>query len=205
MFSIPSFPSWDALHPLVVHFPIALLLIAPFFVALGLFLPRTKAKHTIFAGFALVVIGIGFLFLTTENGDAAADQVHKTPAVSSLLHQHEELAETTEIAFGTLLALFAALMFGPRLLNRELTVRNFRTGLSVFLLAYIGGVVLLLINTAHAGGRLVHEFVSDCEKHIGISSELETIEARRRCDSFAQEGNWRAAFVINMVGISGET
>lgn len=157
MFSIPSFPSWDALHPLVVHFPIALLLIAPFFVALGLFLPKAKAKHTIFAGFALVVIGTGFLFLTTETGDAAADQVHKSPAVSSLLHEHEELAETTEIAFGMLLALFAALIFGPTLLKRELTIRTFRTGLSVFLLAYIGGA-LLLINTAHAGGRLVHEF-----------------------------------------------
>ena len=157
MFSIPSFPAWDALHPLVVHFPIALLLIAPFFVALGLFLPRTKAKHIILAGFALVVIGTGFLFLTTETGDAAADQVHKSPAVSSLLHEHEELAETTEIAFGTLLALFAALLFGPTLLKKELTIRMFRIGLSVFLLAYISGA-LLLVNTAHAGGRLVHEF-----------------------------------------------
>lgn len=149
MFSIPSFPSWDSLHPLVVHFPIALLLIAPFFMALGHFLPRTKAKHTIFAGFALVVIGTGFLFLTTETGDAAADQVQKTPAIRSLLHQHEELAETTEIAFGSLLAPFAALMFGPRLLNRELTIRTFRTGLAVLLLAYIGAA-LLLVNTAHA-------------------------------------------------------
>lgn len=157
MFSIPSFPPWDALHPLVVHFPIALLLIAPLFVALGLFLPKAKAKHTIFAGFALVVIGTAFLFVTTETGDAAADQVHKSPVVSSLLHEHEELAETTEIAFGTLLALLAALIFGPRLLKRELTIRTSRIGLSVFLLAYIGGA-LLLVNTAHAGGRLVHEF-----------------------------------------------
>lgn len=160
MFSIPSFPSWDALHPLVVHFPIALLLIAPFFVAVSLFLPRAKAKHTTFAGFTLLVIGTGFLFLTTETGDAAGDrvdQVHKTPEISSLLHQHEELAETTEVAFGTLLALFATLLFGPRLLKRELTIRTFRTGLLVFLLAYMGSS-LLLVNTAHAGGRLVHEF-----------------------------------------------
>lgn len=88
-------------------------------MAVGLFLPRTKAKHTILAGFALVVIGTGFLFLTTEAGDAAADQVHKSPAVSSPLHEHEELAETTEIAFGTLFALFAALMFGPTLLKKN--------------------------------------------------------------------------------------
>jgi hypothetical protein len=93
-------------------------------VAVGLFLPRTKAKHTILAGFALVVIGTGFLFLTTEAGDAAADQVHKSPAVSSPLHEHEELAETTEIAFGTLFALFAALMFGPTLLKKELTIQS---------------------------------------------------------------------------------
>ncbi len=34
--SFPPFPSWDGLHPLIVHFPIALLLVAPLFVVLGL-------------------------------------------------------------------------------------------------------------------------------------------------------------------------
>ncbi len=37
---LPSLPGWDGLHPLVVHFPIALLLVAPVFVVLGLVLPR---------------------------------------------------------------------------------------------------------------------------------------------------------------------
>jgi uncharacterized membrane protein len=156
MFSIPPLPPWSALHPLVVHFPIVLLLIAPFFLALALFLPRVKAKHAVFTGFALVVIGTGFLFLTVETGDAAAEAVAKTPEIKSVLHDHEELAETTQVVFGTLTFLLAALLFGPRLFKREIKIRSFRTVLSIFLLAYVGGA-LVLANTAHAGGRLVPE------------------------------------------------
>ena len=36
MIQLPPIPGWYELHPLVVHFPIALLLIAPLFVLLGL-------------------------------------------------------------------------------------------------------------------------------------------------------------------------
>ena len=35
MIEFPPIPSWDGLHPLIVHFPIALLLVAPLLVVLG--------------------------------------------------------------------------------------------------------------------------------------------------------------------------
>ena len=35
MLQFPAIPSWDALHPLIIHFPIALLLIAPIFIIVG--------------------------------------------------------------------------------------------------------------------------------------------------------------------------
>ena len=40
----PPVPSWDAMHPMVVHFPIALLLVAPLFVvmAAGACVARTR-------------------------------------------------------------------------------------------------------------------------------------------------------------------
>ena len=112
--------------------------------------------HVVLTGFALVVIGTGFLFLTVETGDVAAEHVVKTPEIQSVLHDHEELAETTQVVFGTLTFLLAALLFGPRLLKREVTIQSFRVAILVFLFAYIGGI-LSLVNTAHAGGRLVHE------------------------------------------------
>ena len=35
MIQFPTIPSWDALHPLVIHFPIALLLVVPFLIVVG--------------------------------------------------------------------------------------------------------------------------------------------------------------------------
>lgn len=36
MLTFPPLPSWQAIHPLVVHFPSALPLIAPLFIETGL-------------------------------------------------------------------------------------------------------------------------------------------------------------------------
>jgi uncharacterized membrane protein len=35
-------PGWNALHPLVIHFPIVLLLIAPLFIVASFFLSKEK-------------------------------------------------------------------------------------------------------------------------------------------------------------------
>jgi uncharacterized membrane protein len=35
MLTLPPLPTWQAIHPLIVHFPIALLLVAPLFIVIG--------------------------------------------------------------------------------------------------------------------------------------------------------------------------
>lgn len=157
MFGIPPLPPWSALHPLVVHFPIALLLVAPLFAASALALPRRKAYGAAVVAFILVLLGTVSLFVAVETGEATAEQVTKTPEIKALLHDHEELAETSEAIFGSLAVLFGGLLLGPKLFHKELTARTFRTAMSILLIAYLGGI-LSLVNTAHAGGRLVHEF-----------------------------------------------
>ncbi|HEY7307546.1 MAG TPA: DUF2231 domain-containing protein [Bryobacteraceae bacterium] len=138
MFTIPPLPTWDALHPLIVHFPIALLLVAPLFLVAAIALPRNKAKHAILGGFVLLLLGTGSLVLAVETGEATAEQVNKTPQIQSVLHDHEELAETTEAIFGASTVLFAALLFGPRLFRKEMTIRTFRVALSILLAVYSG-------------------------------------------------------------------
>jgi len=53
MFMFPPIPSWDAMHPLIVHFPIALLLVTPLLVIFGIVLPK-QARGLFIA--ALVVM-----------------------------------------------------------------------------------------------------------------------------------------------------
>ena len=52
----PPIPSWDGLHPLIIHFPIALLLVAPILVLLGLISPN---RGRAFLGAALILMVLG--------------------------------------------------------------------------------------------------------------------------------------------------
>jgi hypothetical protein len=56
-----------------------------------------------------------------------------------------------------LTVIFATILFMPRLLKRETTMAVARILPLAFLLFYAAGTVVL-VNTAHNGGRLVHEF-----------------------------------------------
>jgi uncharacterized membrane protein len=153
---LPPIPSWDGLHPLVVHFPIALLLVAPVFVILGL----VFRKH--WSGFAvtalvLMVLGTIGAFIAVATGEAGASLVERTEAISEVLEQHEDLAETTRTVFAVLTIIFAAILIVPVALRSALKP-GVNIGLNAaFLVLYAFGA-LLLANAAHEGGRLVHEY-----------------------------------------------
>ena len=44
MIEFPPIPSWDGLHPLIIHFPIVLLLVAPVLVLIGALLAPEKGR-----------------------------------------------------------------------------------------------------------------------------------------------------------------
>jgi hypothetical protein len=99
---------------------------------------------------AALVLGTGSLILTVETGEATAERVTKTPEIKTVLHEHEEMAEATEVIFGAMIVLFAGLLFGPKLFREEVTTSGFRTALSIFLLLYIAGTISL-VKASHAG------------------------------------------------------
>ncbi len=156
MIEFPPIPSWDALHPLIIHFPIGLLLVAPVLIVLGLFMKKSGRS---FAMAALVVMALGTAstFIAVSTGEAAGELAERTPAVSKVLEHHEELAETTRVIFSILTVVFAVILFGPRLLRKELDRVPSAVLTLVFLLLYLAGSVVLT-NTAHNGGLLVHEY-----------------------------------------------
>lgn len=157
MIQLPPAPSWDGLHPLIIHFPIALLLIAPLFVLIGAALVPAKGRAFHLAALILMVLGTASVFVAVESGEAAGKLAERTPEINAVLEQHSGLAETTSYAFAALTLGFALLLGGARLLRRHESRLVTTVIPLVFLVAYCAGV-LLLVNTAHNGGRLVHEF-----------------------------------------------
>ena len=156
MLNLPLLPAWNGLHPLIVHFPIALLLVAPLFVILGIVISPLKGRPFLVSALVLMALGTVSIFVAVETGEAASELVSSTSAIRTGLRQHQDLAETTQVLFALLTLVFAALLYGPRLLRQELGRQVSVALLAAYLLLYATGG-LFLVNTAHRGARLVHE------------------------------------------------
>lgn len=153
---MPPIPGWSGLHPLIIHFPVALLFVAPLFVVAAAFWRRHRESWSLGA-LALMAIGTFSLFLAVATGEAAGQLVERTPQITASLERHESLAETGRVVFSLLTLAFATLVLVPIVLKREPAPWMRQTLTAIFLLAYAGGIGQLTM-VAHEGGRLVHEF-----------------------------------------------
>lgn len=162
MFSLPPLPPEEGLHVIAVHFPIALLLVAPLFVLLGL-LPKIGRGFAL-AALVLMVLGTVAAYVAVETGEEAAKLADRSiPGMAPVLERHQEMAETVRVLFTILTALYAVILFGPpglrktKLLKKALPAAVPLAAQIVFLIAYLVCAVVVA-NTGHLGGRLVHEF-----------------------------------------------
>ena len=153
---LPPTPPWDGLHPLVIHFPIALLLVAPLFVALGAIFTPGRWGFPL-AALLLMALGTIAAYVAVSTGEATAQYVERSEAIDPVLHAHQRFAEQTRTAFSVLTLVYAGVLFIPLLLKKELGRRPALALNGIFLAAYMGAS-LLVVNTGHLGGRLVHEF-----------------------------------------------
>ncbi len=152
----PPIPSWDGLHPIIVHFPIGLLLIVPVIILIGIFMPK-NGRSFLVSAFILMLIGTIATFIAVSTGEAAGELAEQINNVEAVLEEHEELAETTRTVFAVLTGIFGVIVFAPMLFKKELT-RMITIPLNLAFLLFYGSGAVLLMNTAHQGGRLVHEF-----------------------------------------------
>jgi len=97
------------------------------------------------------------LFIAASTGHAAADLVERGGPVDAVLEAHEELGSEARMVFAGLSVILIGMHFAPKVLRQEEN-RLFTTFLPMAFLALYSVGVLFLLNTAHAGGRLVHEF-----------------------------------------------
>lgn len=170
MFSIPPIPDWQSLHPAIVHFPIALLLVAPLFLLIGIIRGTERGRPYLIAALLLMLFGTAGAWLAVATGNAASELVERNGQLQAVVEQHEDLAEKSRDAFTVLTVLFAAFLFGPRLLQRSLTPAALILLPIVFLVVY-AGAALLLANTAHQGGKLVHELGSSAGTVVSLDVE----------------------------------
>ncbi len=157
MLQFPPWPTWDSLHPLIIHFPIALLLLSPLFILIGAVPASPKGRPYTIAGLLILLLGTGTLFIAASTGHAASELAERGGPVVAVLEIHEHMASEAQMIFAGLSVILLGIFLVPRILHRG-DNRLFSTTLPLaFLVLYAAGA-LFLVNTAHAGGRLVHEF-----------------------------------------------
>lgn len=157
MLQLPPIPNWESFHPLIVHFPIVLLLLAPLFILFSAIVRPHKGRPYMIIALAILVIGTGTLYLAAETGESAAEIAELDASSHAMLQTHQQLASETRIVFTVLAALLVMLVALGRIL-RVPPVRTYTTAVPLaFLVLYSTGI-LFMVNTSHAGGRLVHEF-----------------------------------------------
>jgi uncharacterized membrane protein len=152
---LPAWPGWDGLHPFVVHFPIALLMFAPVFVLLAM-LARRQPNGFGMSALLLLVAGTAGIVLAIETGEAAGELADHTPAINAVMSKHVALAERARSVFVVLTLAYALLLLAPRWVKALTRPGVALASHAVFLALLLAGC-LLIINTSHAGGRLVHE------------------------------------------------
>jgi len=154
MFS--GLPPWAGMHPLLVHFPIALLFITPLFLFMAVLLGRRNHGWALQALFLLLLGTVG-IFAAAASGEAAGKLVERTPEIDAVLERHEHLAEAARGVFSGLTLGFAALVLVPIALKRELP-RWVHVSCHVLFMGFFLGALGFLVQIAHQGGRLVHQF-----------------------------------------------
>jgi uncharacterized membrane protein len=151
--------STEHLHPLMVHFPVALLLTAPLLIIVALVVRGGSGRAFALSALILLALGTAGAWAAVATGEAAEDAAHLTAPAKTVLERHEDLAQATAVTFTFLSALLAAVVLTPVLVRRLDKPAWVRAALAVVLLAVVGGD-LLVAKAAHEGGRLVHEFGS---------------------------------------------
>lgn len=146
-------PPLSGMHVLVVHFPIALLFVAPMFWVLA-FIWKPKFESLVSFGGILLVLGSAAALLATLSGEAAEDAVKMTSQIHEAIEEHAELGEITRSIFLGLAGLFVLSLVLKRMVQGFQVW--FKPVVGLLLVGHLVGLGFLA-KAAHEGGKLVHQ------------------------------------------------
>jgi uncharacterized membrane protein len=130
-------------HPMLVHFPIALLSASVLFDLLA---QRWRTEEFRTAGFYLLLLGLAGALVSVISGHVAEDAVEHSGVPESVLELHEKLGFATFWLFSGLFALHMAEWWGW---IAERPVLRIAIGM---------GAVVVLFVASYYGGSLVYDY-----------------------------------------------
>lgn len=145
MAEIPEFWRTEVFHPLSVHFPIVLLLLATLFKLTGLWSSKVTWDH---GGRFLLVLGVIGVWISIYTGNLADGIVSRQLCDPTVLKEHENFAQATAWIFT------AALII--ELLMRYLDLLKTRLfSIILVILMLVGSGTLTYVG--HLGAELVYQ------------------------------------------------
>jgi len=147
---MPDFWRKELWHPLMVHFPIALLLVATFFLLIHFFCKGEYKKLFLNSAFIVLILGVIGAWIGVYTGDIADGIVSRKICDPTVLKDHEIAAQTTTYLF-TAAAIFHMLLFFNVLKARLKQISPF----VIFALMIIATVYL--IRAGHSGASVVYQ------------------------------------------------
>ncbi|HEX2984010.1 MAG TPA: DUF2231 domain-containing protein [Ignavibacteriales bacterium] len=154
-------PEWAPnLHPLLIHFPIVLLIAAVLFDTAGLFMKKNSWLQK--ASLILYLFGTIGVVAAVLSGDAAKESLNIPNAVAPHVEHHEEWAETTLYFFVIYTAARLLIFFFMNSLRKAFLV-------IAVLIGYVG--LYFLYETGDHGAELVYGYGLGTKTYSGQTHE----------------------------------
>lgn len=154
MLELIKLPSWEGLHPLVVHFPIGLLVVLPILIVLSIFIKEYNQCFTTASLIILILGTVGTMF-AVATGLAAMDVARITPEAKEILEKHESLAAICRNLYMSFTVFYAIFVYYA---NKSIIKPSLKMTIQIIFLIYSILGIWFLANTGHYGAILVHQF-----------------------------------------------